>query len=77
MYTPKNFFLLFGFCYPKNPKIQPMLAVFQCFRHGQDIHDLKCKNILIIDEYDSKNIDQGNLVQLFMFKDAVFCCFLD
>ena len=52
----------------------------------QDEHDLKCKNIIIIDEYelqfpllsvfDRKNIDRGDLAQLFMPKNAVFRCFL-
>ena len=50
----------------------------------QDIHDLKCKNIIIIDKnelqfplislFDSKNIDRGDMAQLFMPKNAVFGC---
>ena len=50
------------------------------------MHDLKCKDIIIIDEYelqfplislfDSKNIDRGDLAQLFMLKNAVFQSFL-
>ena len=49
------------------------------------MHDLKCKDIIIIDEYelqfplvslfDSKNIDWGDLAQLFKPKNAVFGCF--
>ena len=52
----------------------------------QDIHDLRCKNIIINDEYelqfplislfDSKNIDRGDLAQLFKLKNAVFHSFL-
>ena len=52
----------------------------------QDIHDLRCKDIIINDEYelqfplislfDSKDIDRGDLAQLFMLKNAVFGCFL-
>ena len=50
----------------------------------QDIHDLKFKNIIIIDEYelqfplislfDSKNVDRGDLAQLLKPKNAVFFC---
>ena len=53
----------------------------------QDIYDLKCKNIIIIDDYelqfpllsvfDRKNIDRGDLAQLFMPKNAVFHSFLE
>ena len=52
----------------------------------QDIHDLRCKNIIIINEYelqiplislfDRKNIDRGDLAQHFMPKNAVFTGFL-
>ena len=52
----------------------------------QDIYDLKCKNIIIIDDYevqlpllsvfDRKNIDWGDLAQLFLPKNAVFGFFL-
>ena len=52
-------------------------------RHVQDIYDLKCKNNIIIDEYElhfplvslynkKKNIDQGDLAQLILPKKAVF-----
>ena len=51
----------------------------------QDIHDLRCKNIIIINEYelqiplislfDRKNIDRGDLAQHFMPKNAVFTVF--
>ena len=56
----------------KNSWFEPFFSVF---RHMQDIHHLKCNNIIITDEYElqfhlisifnRKDIDQGNLVRLF------------
>ena len=79
------FFPKISFFDPKKSKKQPILAVFQCFRHMHDVYDLKCKNILNIDEYnlqyplislfDRKNIDWGNLAQLFWPKTLFLAVF--
>ena len=81
-YIPWNFFPLFVVFYPKNKKNSQFQPFFSCFRHVQDMYDLKCKNIIITDEYELqfhltslfnwKDIDQGNLAQLFMPKNAAF-----
>ena len=78
-YILQNLFPLQVFFYPKNPKNNLFQPFFSFFSYVQDIYDLKCKNNIIIDEYEfhfplvsKKNIDQSDLAQLILSKKTVF-----